>query len=81
MSNGTQTAVLLVDCPDRKGLVAGLSTFLYKHGADIVHADEHRDATLGWFFMRIEWGIKDFDLAEADLRREFEKFAGLQMVR
>ncbi len=75
MGNGTKTAVLLVDCPDRKGLVAALSTFLYSHGADIMHADEHRDATLGWFFMRIEWGAADFDLSEDDLRRDFSNFA------
>src|SRR4051812_21814504 len=75
MSNGNHNAVLLVDCPDRKGLVSGLSTYLYSHGADIVHADEHRDSALGWFFMRIEWGLADFDLSEQDLRREFGRFA------
>ncbi len=49
------SAVLLIDCPDRKGLVARVSTLLYERGANILHADQHQDHELGLFFMRIEW--------------------------
>jgi formyltetrahydrofolate deformylase len=51
------TAVLLIDCPDRKGLVARVSGLLYQHGANILHADQHQDHELGLFFMRVEWGL------------------------
>jgi formyltetrahydrofolate deformylase len=51
------SAVLLIDCPDRKGLVARVSTMLYEHGANILHADQHQDHDLGLFFMRVEWGL------------------------
>ena len=71
------SAVLLIDCPDQKGLVARVSTLLYRHGANILHADQHQDHELGLFFMRVEWaldgassdsaapaaGSKPFDLA------------------
>ena len=64
------TAVLLIDCPDRKGLVARVSSLLYERGANILHADQHQDHDLGLFFMRVEWGLADanpsappFDLA------------------
>src|SRR5579863_2078537 len=50
------TAVLLIDCPDRPGLVARVATLLYEHGANILHADQHQDHELGLFFMRVEWG-------------------------
>ena len=40
------TAVLLIDCPDRKGLVARVSGLLYEHGANILHADQHQDHEL-----------------------------------
>jgi formyltetrahydrofolate deformylase len=53
------TAVLLIDCPDRKGLVARVSGLLYEHGANILHADQHQDHDLGLFFMRVEWGLAD----------------------
>jgi formyltetrahydrofolate deformylase len=51
------TAVLLIDCPDRKGLVARVSSLLYERGANILHADQHQDHELGLFFMRVEWAL------------------------
>jgi len=35
------TAILLIDCPDRPGIVAAVAGFLYQHGANILHADQH----------------------------------------
>jgi len=52
------TAVLLIDCPDRPGLVARVASLLYEHGANILHADQHQDHELGLFFMRVEWAVK-----------------------
>ena len=51
------SAVLLIDCPDRKGLVARVSGLLYERGANILHADQHQDHGLGLFFMRVEWAL------------------------
>ena len=50
-----ETAVLLIDCPDQKGLVARVSGLLYEMGANILHADQHQDHEHGLFFMRVEW--------------------------
>jgi len=69
----TNTAVLLIDCPDRKGLVAGVSGLLYRFGANITHADQHQDAEAGLFFMRVEWMLNGFDLSA--FRAEFESLA------
>jgi len=33
-----ESAVLLIDCPDRRGLVARVSSLLYEQGANILHA-------------------------------------------
>jgi formyltetrahydrofolate deformylase len=52
-------AVLLIDCPDRKGLVARVAGLLYAQGANILHADQHQDHELGLFFMRVEWALDD----------------------
>ena len=51
------SAVLLIDCPDRKGLVARVAGLLYERGANILHADQHQDHGLGLFFMRVEWAL------------------------
>jgi formyltetrahydrofolate deformylase len=56
------SAVLLIDCPDRKGLVARVSGLLYERGANILHADQHIDRDLGLFFMRVEFSLDGFDL-------------------
>lgn len=59
------TAVLLIHCPDRKGLVARVSGLLYEHGANILHADQHQDHDLGMFFMRVEWALNGTDADSA----------------
>ena len=72
------TAVLLIDCPDRKGLVAAVASLLYRYGANITHADQHQDHEAGLFFMRVEWSLEGFDLSA--FRAEFETTAAeLQM--
>lgn len=58
----SDTAILLIDCPDRKGLVATVASLLYQHGANILHADQHQDPEAGLFFMRVEWELDGFDL-------------------
>ncbi len=69
------TATLLIDCPDRKGLVAAIADFLYAHGANILHADQHQDQDLGLFFMRVEWALDEFDLSPEALRERFAPIA------
>ncbi len=74
------TAILLINCPDRKGLVAAVANFLYGHEANILHADQHRDDEAGLFFMRVEWDLDGFTLPLARFHEAFEKVAGpLQM--
>ena len=60
------TAVLLLDCPDRKGLVSRVSGLLYRHGANILHADQHQDHELGLFFMRVECALADGGSLDGD---------------
>jgi formyltetrahydrofolate deformylase len=72
------SAVLLIDCPDRRGLVAGVSSLLYLHGANILHADQHRDEELGLFFMRVEWALGGAGSPELFDMAAFEReFAGM----
>ena len=64
------SAVLLIDCPDQKGLVARVSTLLYERGANILHADQHQDHELGLFFMRVEWTLADGGTSSQDIDLE-----------
>jgi len=66
------TAVLLIACPDKKGLVAAIANFLLAHDANILHADQHQDSEAGLFLMRVEWALEGFTLG---LHRFAETFA------
>ena len=68
-------AVLLISCPDRKGLVARISDFVYRHNGNILHADEHSDAEAGLFLMRVEWELGGFVLPKDQIARAFEPLA------
>jgi formyltetrahydrofolate deformylase len=63
------SAILLISCPDRKGEVATIADFVYRHNGNILHADEHADEESGLFLMRVEFDPKDFDidLSQPDL--------------
>jgi len=56
------TAVLLLSCPDRPGIVAAVADFVFRHGGNIVDAQQHTDRTEGVFFQRIEFELEDADL-------------------
>jgi formyltetrahydrofolate deformylase len=57
-----KSSILLVSCPDAKGEVATIADFVYRHGGNILHADEHADEESGLFLMRVEFDPKDFDI-------------------
>jgi formyltetrahydrofolate deformylase len=69
------SAILLIHCPDRKGLVAEIAAFLYENGANILHSDQHRDHEEQMFFMRIEWDLADFRLDDAAFEQAFSALA------
>ena len=46
---------LLVSCPDTRGIVAAVSSFLLDCGANLVTSDQHTDADSGEFFLRMEF--------------------------
>jgi len=74
------TAILLISCPDAKGEVATIADFVYRHGGNILHADEHGDLESGLFLMRVEFDPRDFDIdlsqkGLADFSRYFSPVA------
>jgi formyltetrahydrofolate deformylase len=75
------SATLLVDCPDRKGIVAAVSDFLYRQSANILHADQHLDAEAGLFFTRVEWDLDGFALPFADFPAAFAEVSARFAMR
>ena len=71
----SETAVLLISCPDQKGLVAAVSEFVYSNGGNIVHAEQHVDVPENTFFHRVEWELNGFALAPPEIGAAFSKVA------
>lgn len=53
MTSPPNHAVFLISCPDKKGIVASVSTFFFERGFNIVHCQQYTDPVDGRFFMRI----------------------------
>lgn len=69
------TAILLLSCPDTKGLVATIADFVYRHNGNILHADEHADEASNHFLMRVEFDPSDFQIDLADFAGHFAPVA------
>jgi formyltetrahydrofolate deformylase len=70
-----KSAVLLLSCPDRKGVVARVSGFIFQHGGNILHADEHGDHASNTFLMRVEFDPAEFDVPLSDFSVHFTSIA------
>lgn len=68
-----RTATLLMHCRDQRGLVAGVSEFLARHGGNIVYLDQHVDGAEGVFFMRVEWELDGFGLTPEAIGPAFDE--------
>ena len=67
---------LLVACPDRPGIVATVSRFLFEAGANIVHSDQHTtDPEGGRFFLRVEFDLPSLRFRLPGLEAAFAPIA------
>jgi formyltetrahydrofolate deformylase len=68
---------LLIVCPDRPGIVSAVSHFLFDHGANVIHSDQHStERGEGIFFMRIEFRLADLAAGGEVLEQAFKPIAG-----
>jgi formyltetrahydrofolate deformylase len=70
-----KSAILLLSCPDRKGVVATVAGFVFQHGGNILHADEHGDVDSRTFLMRVEFDPAEFDVPLNDFAKHFSPIA------
>lgn len=67
--------VFLIDCPDRRGLVASTSAFFYERGFNILQCQQYADPETGSFFMRMKLSLDDLSTSRKQLESEFGEFA------
>jgi len=65
------TAVLLLSCPDQRGVVAAVADFIAQHGGNIVQAEQHTDDVERVFFQRVEFELEGFGLGRDEILNAF----------
>jgi formyltetrahydrofolate deformylase len=70
-----ETAILLISCPDRKGILAKVTGFIAQNGGNILHADQHIDFQKEIFFMRIEWDLTSFRIPKEEIAESLKPIA------
>ena len=71
----SDTAVLLIHCPDQPGLVHAVTAFIFYHGGNLLDLEQHIDREDDIFFMRVEWSLEKFGVAKADIAASFAQLA------
>jgi formyltetrahydrofolate deformylase len=69
------SAILLISCPDRPGLVAAITQFLSEHDGNILDLDQHVDMEENVFFARIEWDLARFTIPRDQIWERFDVLA------
>jgi len=71
----SSSAILRVQCPDRKGIDAALAEFIYNANGNILHFEQHQVAEMGLYLARIEWDLTGFRIDVKDFARHFSPIA------
>ncbi len=76
----TDTAVLLVYCPDQPGLVHAVTHFIFEHRGNILDLEQHIDHEDDVFFMRVEWSLEKFTIAKAGIATHLAHIAESRLM-
>ncbi|MDN3203860.1 formyltetrahydrofolate deformylase [Algoriphagus sediminis] len=66
-------AILIIQCPDQRGIVAAVSDFLFQNGGNILEVDQYVDQEAKRFFMRACWDLDSFALEKDNISEKFSK--------
>ncbi len=80
MAPSSPTAILLVACPDQRGIVAALAGFIAAHNGNIIALDQYVDAAESAFFARMEWELAGFGVPLDQFAAYFQPLAGPRRI-
>ncbi len=70
------TAILLIHCPDRQGILATVTEFLNNNKGNILYLDQHVDRQEKIFYMRVEWELENFAIPADKIGEYFDTLIG-----
>lgn len=71
MTKNKQTAILLIHCPDKQGILAAVTDFIDVNKGNVLYLDQHVDYEQNTFFMRIEWDLTEFIIPRDKIEEYF----------
>jgi len=75
MAQRRDSVVLLINCKDRKGIVARVSGFIHNFGGNILDSDHHTDEETNDFLMRMEFSTEGLQIPADDVSAAFAPIA------
>lgn len=73
MTDSSKTsAILLIHCPDKPGIVVAITDFIHKNDGNILYLDQHVNSEDGIFFMRVEWDLSNFVIQREKIAEYFK---------
>lgn len=66
------TAILLLHCPDKQGIISEITRFITDNLGNIVYLDQYVDRADGMFFMRIEWELDNFLIPREEIKEHID---------
>lgn len=72
LSHPDTTAILLIHCPDQKGILAAVTDFINVNKGNILYLDQHVDRKADVFFMRVEWSLEQFTIPKEKVEEYFD---------
>jgi len=72
LSQPDTTAILLIHCPDQKGILAAVTDFINVNKGNILYLDQHVDRKANVFFMRVQWSLEQFLIPREKIEDYFE---------
>jgi formyltetrahydrofolate deformylase len=70
-----ESVVLLIQCKDRRGIVARVSGFIHDFGGNILDSDHHTDEETNDFLMRMECATEGLQIAPGEMSAAFAPIA------
>ena len=71
-----RSVTLLLHCPLRLGLAAGLTQFVYTHGGRILDHEQYVDTESDHYYTRLKWDVSSFSTTNPEMAERLRALIG-----
>src|ERR1022692_1873907 len=71
-----RSITLLLHCPLRLGLAAGLTQFIYTHEGRILYHEQYVDTESAHYYTRLKWDVSSFSTTDAEMAERLRALIG-----